>query len=113
MQAGTRDGNAPLPRSVDGRSAGAVARACASAAGEIIRPAFSTSQTLSVKGRGNVVTENDVLVERTVADMLWHAFPDHGLLAEEDHADTPAEGYVWVVDPIDGTRNFASGIPFF
>lgn len=102
-----------LPRAVDGRGAGAVARACAAAAAAILRPAFAAEQAVSQKGRGNIVTENDVRVERAVAAILGAAFPGHGLLGEETAATTAPRGYVWVVDPIDGTRNFASGIPFF
>ncbi len=90
-----------------------MARACAAAATEIVVPAFAAARPVSHKGRGNVVTASDLLVERTVAALLHDAFPDHDLLAEETAPDTTATGYVWVVDPIDGTRNFASGIPFF
>lgn len=90
-----------------------VARECARVAGEIQREAFATARRVSVKGRGNVVTETDVRIEREVAGMLRRAFPDHGLLGEETAAGTKTAGWVWIVDPIDGTRNFASGIPFF
>jgi len=103
----------PLPIAIDGRSAAAVAHDCARAAGETLRHGFTTGQTVSKKGRGNIVTEYDVSVERTTAATLRAAFPKHGLLGEETASETAAKGFVWVLDPIDGTRNFASGIPFF
>ncbi len=59
------------------------------------------------------MTQYDVAVEREVSSLLRQAFPGHRLLGEETADSTPAEGYVWVIDPIDGTKNFASGIPFF
>jgi myo-inositol-1(or 4)-monophosphatase len=113
MQRATSDGKTPLPVARDGRSAGAVARDCARVAAAIIRSAFATERPTSQKGRGNVVTEYDVAVEHAVTAVLNDAFPGHALLGEETADSTPAEGYVWVLDPIDGTKNFASGIPFF
>ncbi|MHB8573985.1 MAG: inositol monophosphatase family protein [Dehalococcoidia bacterium] len=105
--------NRPLPVAADGRSAGHVARDCARLAGAILRHAFGVEQHISRKGRGNIVTECDLQVEAAVAGLLREAFPEHGLLAEETADKTEARGFVWVMDPIDGTRNFASGIPFF
>ncbi len=97
----------------DGRSAGEVARECARIAAAIIGPAFASERVTAQKGRGNVVTEYDLAVERAVSSLLQQVFPAHGILGEETADSTPAEGYVWVLDPIDGTKNFASGIPFF
>lgn len=102
-----------LPISHDGRTALDVARACARIAGEVQREAFLAARPVSVKGRGNVVTETDVRIEREVAALLQRAFPNHALLGEETADATRTDGWVWIVDPIDGTRNFASGIPFF
>jgi myo-inositol-1(or 4)-monophosphatase len=102
-----------LPRARDGRSAEQVARACAGLAGEMQRAAYQQDRPVEVKGRGNVVTETDVRIERAVAGLLADAFPEHALLAEETASGTPLDGWLWIVDPIDGTRNFASGIPGF
>lgn len=113
MNSATSDRSNPLPVTANGKSAGEVARACSTAAANTLRTAFASERAVSHKGRGNVVTKYDVEVERMVEAMLREAFPKHGLLGEETAAETPAEGYVWVLDPIDGTRNFASGIPFF
>ncbi len=113
MRSPGANGKTPLPVAADGHSAGEVARECARLAASIIGPAFASERLTTRKGRGNVVTEHDIAVERAVAALLHDAFPDHGLLGEETADKTPAEGYVWVLDPIDGTKNFASGIPFF
>jgi fructose-1,6-bisphosphatase/inositol monophosphatase family enzyme len=66
-----------------------------------------------VKGRGNVVTETDMAVEQAVMAILAREFPDHAILAEESAAQTRSGGWMWVVDPIDGTKNFSRGIPHF
>ena len=66
------------------------------------------------KGPGDLVTEADSLSQQAIAATLLGAFPDHTLLAEEDDvvAD-PANPWRWVVDPLDGTVNFAHGFPFW
>ena len=99
--------------STSGKSARQVAREAALRAGEILLQRFRTSLTISYKGRGNIVTDVDTEVEGEVLGILRREYPDMGLLGEESsgvHADA---GYVWIVDPLDGTRNYASGIPFF
>jgi myo-inositol-1(or 4)-monophosphatase len=58
-----------------------------------------------------VVTQVDIQAERAILDILRREYPDFGLLSEESperKSDTP---YVWVVDPLDGSRNYASGVP--
>ncbi len=102
-----------IPRSASGKSARQVARDAALRAGEILVRRFSTSISVSFKGRGNIVTDVDTEVEREILGILRREYPAMGLLGEESagaHADA---GYVWIVDPLDGTRNYASGIPFF
>lgn len=65
-------------------------------------------------GRGDVVTEADTEVERFLMTNILEKYPDHGILGEEkiNNVNTDAE-YVWVIDPIDGTRNFANHIAFW
>ena len=102
-----------IPQSASGKSARQVARDAALRAGEILVRRFSTSISVSFKGRGNIVTDVDTEVEREMLGILRREYPAMGLLGEESagvHAD---KGYVWIVDPLDGTRNYASGIPFF
>jgi myo-inositol-1(or 4)-monophosphatase len=88
----------------------------ARAAGERALEAFRRTIVLEFKGKkaDNPVTALDRDTETFLRHSIRAAFPDHGLLGEE-HEDDIAEGarYVWVIDPIDGTMNFASGLPLF
>jgi len=85
-------------------------------AGERALEAFRRTIVLEFKGKkaDNPVTALDRETETFLRAELRAAFPEHGLLGEE-HDDDIAEGarYVWVIDPIDGTMNFASGLPLF
>lgn len=103
-----------LPVGTSGADALAVARACASAAGDCIRGAFRDVQATS-KGGGtrNVVTAADLAAEAAVQAILAQEFPDHALLAEETATEGWADGWMWVCDPIDGTKNYSRGIPHF
>lgn len=88
-----------------------VARACEAEATRIMRDGFGRVGVSQVKGRGNVLTETDLAVERAVSSILSSEFPGHAILSEETAADTRSEGWMWVVDPVDGTKNFSQGIP--
>ena len=90
-----------------------IARDCAREAGRIARDAFRQPQRIETKGRGNLVTETDYEIERFLHETFRREFPDHGIMSEETASDAPLDGWVWVIDPLDGTKNFASGIPFF
>src|SRR6516225_3845988 len=88
----------------------------ANAAGERALEAFRTTVALEFKGKkkDNPVTALDRETETFLRTELRRAFPDHGLLGEEHADDIAADArYVWVIDPIDGTMNFASGLPLF
>ena len=93
-----------------------VAVAAAQEAGKIISDAYCTDFRVDYKGgrHTNLVTEVDRRSEEAIVAALHAAFPDHRILAEEggDHArgDSP---YRWIVDPLDGTTNFAHGFPAF
>lgn len=91
----------------------AVARQCAEAANRIIRAGYGETALAGVKGRGNVVTETDFAVERAVTAILAREFPGHAVLSEETAAATRSDGWMWIVDPLDGTKNFSRGIPHF
>ena len=85
-------------------------------AGERAMEAFRSTLVLEFKGKkqDSPVTALDRDTETFLRTQLRAAFPLHGLLGEE-HADDIAEQaeYIWVIDPIDGTMNFASGLPLF
>jgi myo-inositol-1(or 4)-monophosphatase len=75
--------------------------------------AFRRPQDVRAKGRGNLVTAADLASERAIHDILAAEYPDHAVLSEETAASASGEGWMWVVDPLDGTHNYARGIPFF
>lgn len=102
-----------LPISTAGRTPLDVARACAAAARKLMLEGYGRVGSVGIKGRGNVVTETDFAVETAVRDILHAEYPDHALLSEETAADTRSDGWMWVVDPVDGTKNFSRGIPHF
>ena len=65
-------------------------------------------------GHFDIVTEADVASERLIFDTIREAFPDHGFHGEESAGHRlPDEPWFWVVDPLDGTTNFAHGLPIF
>jgi myo-inositol-1(or 4)-monophosphatase len=100
-----------LPVSATGAQAIDVARACSAEAGWIIRDGFGRVGVSETKGRGNVLTATDLAVERAVTEILQAHFPEHAILSEETATDTRSDGWMWVVDPVDGTKNFSQGIP--
>lgn len=66
------------------------------------------------KGPADLVTEADFASQRLIAGRLQELFPEHTLLAEEEGAETDySRPWRWVVDPLDGTMNFAHGFPFW
>jgi myo-inositol-1(or 4)-monophosphatase len=85
-------------------------------AGERALVAFRQTLKLEFKGKrqDNPVTALDRDTESFLRVELKRAFPEHGLLGEEQDDDIDAQArYIWVIDPIDGTMNFASGLPLF
>lgn len=110
------EGREWLPLSANGMGAEAVARACGEEAARIIRQRFGRRPShKEAKGRGNFVTETDLAVEEAVLTLLRREYPSHAVLSEETarQVERWQEGWLWVVDPLDGTRNFARGIPIF
>ncbi len=101
------------PKSRSGREALDVAKEAARVAGRIIQDRFQTSLQISFKGRADIVTDVDLAAEKAVLDLLREEYPEFGALAEESQPVDTGSPFTWVVDPLDGTRNFASGIPHF
>jgi histidinol phosphatase-like enzyme (inositol monophosphatase family) len=91
----------------------AAAEAALDAAGAAIRPYFRAGLSADLKSDESPVTAADRLAEEILRDVLGRAFPDHGILGEEFPAYHAEARYVWVVDPIDGTRAFITGRPSF
>src|SRR4051812_37649171 len=90
-----------------------VAERAATAAGSLLREAYG-QVVAREKGPGDLVTDADLASQREIADVIGRAFPDHTFLAEEDDVrPDPANPWRWVVDPLDGTINFAHGVPLW
>ena len=102
---------AQIPLSTSGKTALEVAREIASQAGEILADRFYKVKEVSFKGVGDIVTDVDKKSEALMKSVLDREYPDMGFLGEESLGDRADSGYVWIVDPVDGTRNYAAGIP--
>ena len=103
----------PLPKSLSGRTILEVCVDAARQAGALVRNRFLTEKEISFKGRADIVTDVDLASEKIILGILTSEFPQFSILAEESEPVTNDSAYTWVVDPIDGTRNFAEGIPHF
>ena len=82
-------------------------------AGAIQRSKFGTEIHIDKKGAIDLVTDVDLEVERMFRALVAKRFPDHLVLAEEMGETGAASRYRWVFDPLDGTTNYAHGIPIF
>ena len=102
-----------VPKSHSGRPALDVAADAAPAAGRILRDRLHTSMKVSFKGRADIVTDVDLAAEKAVLDLLREEYPDFGILSEESKPIESESPFNWVVDPLDGNRNYASGISHF
>ncbi|WP_426955858.1 inositol monophosphatase family protein [Muricoccus radiodurans] len=91
----------------------ASAEAAADLAGAAIRPLFRSHLLVEAKGDASPVTEADRAAERALRDHIARHHPDHGVIGEEYGPDRPDAEWVWVLDPIDGTRAFLTGRPLF
>ena len=109
----TKHSDGAMPTTADGRSALEIALEATRTAGEIIRGGWDSDKQITFKGRADIVTDIDVAAEKAVLEILTGAFPDFGILAEESPPVAGASPYRWVVDPLDGTRNYAHSIPHF
>jgi myo-inositol-1(or 4)-monophosphatase len=99
----------------------AFATGIAGRAGELLVDRIERLERVDYKSAKDVVTEADHLSEELIIDAIRAAYPGDGIIAEESgdhalgsgHAPTAGIGRAWVVDPLDGTINYANGIPFF
>ncbi len=81
--------------------------------GDLIISAWDKPRNIRFKGRIDLVTDTDVAVEEALKKSLGSILPGADFLAEESASDTSLDhGLVWIVDPLDGTTNFAHKIPF-
>jgi myo-inositol-1(or 4)-monophosphatase len=86
----------------------------AHAGGAIVREKWQGPMSISHKGAVDLVTSVDRAAERCIVERLRRDFPHHSLLAEEETDYRGSQkGYRWIIDPLDGTTNFAHGYPQF
>ncbi len=86
----------------------------ATVSGETILPFFRTALSIADKGRPgsfDPVTAADHAAETAMRALIRRTFPDHGIVGEEYGQERADAEYVWVLDPIDGTKSFISGMP--
>jgi myo-inositol-1(or 4)-monophosphatase len=91
----------------------AIARQAARAGGRILNRMFGQVDHITKKGEIDLVTEADLQAEKTILEILWRHFPHDNILSEEAGNTRRSSKRTWLVDPLDGTTNFAHGFPFF
>jgi myo-inositol-1(or 4)-monophosphatase len=92
----------------------AVAVDAARSAGALLREALGGTRRIDYKGHPtNLVTEMDRRAEALIVERLHGTFPDHAILGEEGGARGGRSEYRWLIDPLDGTTNYAHGMPVF
>lgn len=87
--------------------------AAAQAGGEVLTAGLDGPVDVTQKSeRASIVTEVDLESHRRIFGVISQAFPDHVIMGEEGDGGGDDGSHVWIVDPLDGTANYASGIPF-
>ena len=85
----------------------------ASAAADVIRRYYQRNLKITIKADKSPVTEADVETEKVIRSIVSAQFPDHGFYGEETGTSAMDADYVWIVDPIDGTKAFIREYPMF
>jgi myo-inositol-1(or 4)-monophosphatase len=86
----------------------------ARAAGEVIRPYFQSPElAVDLKSDATPVTQADRRSEEVMRELIAKHFPGHGIMGEEFGRENEGAEYVWILDPIDGTKSFVAGVPLF
>lgn len=90
-----------------------IAKQAALISGEIQMKKLGKVEDIQFKGEINLVTEVDQACEKEIISILHQEFPTHDILAEEGSGTRKDSEYKWIIDPLDGTTNFAHGYPLF
>ena len=96
-----------------------VARQAAAAAAKITTKYFANLSTAGIETKSKddayqgIVTQADVEAEQAIINAIKTDFPDHEFMAEEEFSEQISAEHLWIIDPIDGTINFAHGIPHY
>lgn len=80
-------------------------------AGEVLLKGFGRKKTISFKGEIDLVTETDKKAERLIIQRIHRRFPSHSILGEESGLTDKSSPHKWIIDPLDGTTNFAHNFP--
>jgi myo-inositol-1(or 4)-monophosphatase len=81
--------------------------------GALLKRRVSGKRKVRYKGAVNLVTEMDLLSEKTIVEEIRRQYPRHSILAEEKTSHRGDSPYRWIIDPLDGTTNYAHGYPVF
>lgn len=81
--------------------------------GKMLRENINTSAEIFFKGAVDLVTDFDNRAQRMIFDHLSACFPDHDFIGEEGLSKNRGEEFRWIIDPLDGTTNYAHGFPIF
>lgn len=90
-----------------------VARQAAQIGGAIVARYFREGVEMRTKAVSDLVSDADIESEHAIVAAIRESFPDHAILGEESHQADVSAPKLWLVDPLDGTTNFAHGIPHF
>jgi len=82
-------------------------------AGQVIADRYPAGRDVTVKGYRDIVTDTDTAAEAIILDVIRARFPDHTIISEEAGGGEIGSGYTWLVDPLDGTTNYAHRVPVF
>lgn len=96
-----------IPKPID------IAKESAINAGNLIIGLLNKA-SISEKGNSNLVTEADIKAEKLIKDTILKTFPQHSILGEEGGGEKDMSApHLWIIDPLDGTNNYAHGFPIF
>src|SRR5512139_3922544 len=103
----------PIPSLMSHSPFLATALEAARAAAEVVRRYYQSNLAVTIKADKTPVTEADVETEKVIRTILTARFPDHGFYGEETGQSALDAEYLWLVDPIDGTKSFVREYPMF
>lgn len=92
---------------------GDTALRAAFAAGRALKQTFYDARAVQSKGFRDIVTDADFAADRAARNVITRAFPAHAIFSEEDSHPPPRAEFVWMMDPLDGTTNYARQLPIF
>lgn len=82
-------------------------------AGKILLERMGSSRVVKLKGKADISTDSDIESEKAIIGLIEKEFPDHNILAEETGKKEKGSQSTWIVDPLDGTKNYFKKLPLF